>query len=161
MKKEYKKLDKVVVNLGLGRASAQPGFEDKLLPQYIEELNNIVGQKAQIRKATKSIAGFKLREGTVVGLRVTLRRNRMNEFLEKLSNIVLPRVRDFRGIKESAVDAGGSLNIGLKEHVVFPEVNTEIMKVNFGLEITIVPKVKNREEAMELYKAIGIPFKKN
>ena len=160
MIKDIAKLEKIVVNVGLGRASSLPNFSDKILPSIMEELSVIVGQKPETRAAKQSIAGFKLRAGTVVGLKVTLRKKRMHEFLQKLINAVLPRVRDFRGIKNEAVDSNGNLTIGLKEYVVFPEVNTEIAKANFGLEITFVPRERNRDKAMELYRSLGIPFNK-
>mgnify|MGYP001589661423 FL=1 len=152
-------LEKVVVNVGTGRFSALPNFEDKTLPELIKELSLITGQKPSARSATKSIAGFKLRAGTVVGLKITLRKKRMNEFIKKLLNIALPRVRDFRGIKRESVDANGNLTIGLKDHFIFPEIIPELSKVNFGMEITFVPKIQNKEKAVELYKELKIPFK--
>ena len=154
-------LEKVVVNVGTGRFSALPNFEDKTLPELVKELSIITGQKPSARPATKSIAGFKLRAGTVVGLKITLRKKRMNEFIKKLLNIALPRVRDFRGIKRESVDANGNLTIGLKDHFIFPEIIPELSKVNFGMEITFVPKIQNKEKAVELYKELRIPFKKS
>lgn len=156
----YKNLEKLVVNTGLGRLSSQPNFEDKLLPELVKEFSVIVGQKPAIRAAKKSIAGFKLRMGTVVGLKATLRKKRMEQFLKKLINVVLPRVRDFRGVKNTAIDQNGNLSIGLKDQLVFPEVSPETSRVNFGLEVTLVPKSKNKEKAVELYKELGIPFSK-
>ena len=156
----YKNLEKLVVNSGLGRLSSQPNFEDKMLPELVKEFSVIVGQKPAFRSAKKSIAGFKLRAGTVVGLKATLRKKRMEQFFKKLINVVLPRVRDFRGIKNSSIDQNGNLSIGLKEQLVFPEVSPETSKVNFGLEVTIVPKSKNKEKAVALYKELGIPFSK-
>ncbi len=156
----YKKLEKIVINVGTGRLSAQPNFSDKLLPELIKELSAITGQKPSTRPAKKSIAGFKLRTGTVVGLKTTLRKARMNEFLQKLINSALPRVRDFRGINPDAIDKGGSLTIGLKEHLVFPELNPENSKASFGMEITLVPKLREKEKAVELYNALKIPFAK-
>jgi large subunit ribosomal protein L5 len=156
------KLEKVVVNIGIGRLSGQPNFEDKILPEIIREFSVITGQRPSSRPAQKSIAGFKLRQGTVVGLMATLRGKRMNSMVSKIVNSALPRVRDFRGINTSAVDKNGNLNIGLKEHLVFPEVSPEQSKVNFGMQITLVPenKIKNKTEAIEFYKKIGVPFKK-
>jgi len=156
----YKKLEKIVINVGTGRLSAQPNFNDKLLPELTRELSIITGQKPAFRPAKKSIAGFKLRTGTVVGLKTTLRKARMNEFLQKLINSALPRVRDFRGINPNAIDESGNLTIGIKEHLVFPELNPETSKANFGMEITLVPKLREKEKAVELYKTIGIPFSK-
>ena len=120
----------------------------------------MTGQKPVRRPAKKSIAGFKMREGNIVGIMVTLRGVRAYSFLQKLIHTVLPRVRDFRGVSLTGVDTNGNLTIGIKEHIVFPEMSAELSKVNFGLEATIVPKVPGREEALELYKEIGIPFKK-
>jgi large subunit ribosomal protein L5 len=153
-------LEKIIINVGVGRMSGQPNFTDKLLPAAIEEISLITGQKPRICSAKKSIAGFKLRAGTPIGLKVTLRRQRMAEFLRKLINAVLPRVRDFRGIKPASVDASGNLTIGLKDHLVFPEISPDISKINFGMEITIVPKLRDKTKAVELYKTLGIPFKR-
>lgn len=153
------KLEKIVVNVGIGKLSQQPNFEDKILPEVIKELSLITGQKPFICRAKKSIAGFKVRAGQIVGLKVTLRRHRMEDFLSKLINIVLPRVRDFRGINLKSIDSKGNLTIGIKEHTVFPEINPETSKVDFGLEISIVSNAKNREEAIELFRRIGIPLK--
>jgi large subunit ribosomal protein L5 len=154
----YKNLEKVVINVGTGRLSSQPNFSDKLLPELVKELSAITGQKPSSRPAKKSIAGFKLRTGTVVGLKTTLRKTRMNEFLQKLINVALPRVRDFRGINPDAIDKDGNLTIGLKEHIVFPELSPETSKVNFGMEITLVPRLREKDKAVELYNALKIPF---
>ncbi|MBI3046614.1 MAG: 50S ribosomal protein L5 [Candidatus Harrisonbacteria bacterium] len=159
-KEKYKNLEKIVVNTGVGRLSSQPNFEEKILPEVIKEMSFLTGQKPAVRPAKISIAGFKLRSGTAVGLKTTLRKQRMEEFLKKVIRVVLPRVRDFRGLKKESVDKSGNLTIGLKEYLVFPEINSEVAKTNFGLEITIVPKLKKKEKAMELYKELGIPFKK-
>lgn len=156
----YKNLEKIVINVGVGRISGQPNFEEKILPEVIKELSAISGQKSAVRPASQSIAGFKLRAGTIIGLKTTLRRKRMNEFLKKLINVALPRVRDFRGLKIESVDPGGNLTIGLKEHLVFPEIIPETSKANFGLAVTLVPKIKIREKAVALYRELGIPFKK-
>jgi large subunit ribosomal protein L5 len=157
---EVPRIEKVVVNVGVGRLSQQPNFEEKILPEVIKELSAITGQKPAIAKATKSIAGFKVREGQIVGLKVTLRRRRMTDFLERLINIVLPRLRDFRGLNPKSVDSRGNFTVGLKEQAVFPEINAEISKVDFGLEISIVSNAKNKEEAVKLYRHIGLPLKK-
>jgi large subunit ribosomal protein L5 len=160
MENSYKKIEKIVINVGTGRLSSQPNFEEKVLPAVVEELASITGQKPSARSAKKSIAGFKLRMGTTVGLKTTLRKKRMSEFLKKLINTALPRVRDFRGVKATAIDSDGNLTIGLKEHLVFPEINPETSKTSFGLEITIVPKFRDKEKAVELYKELGMPFSK-
>lgn len=156
------KLDKVVVNVGVGRFSTQPNFEDKFVPEVVKELSSITGQKPSLRPAQKSISGFKLREGTVVGLKTTLRGRRMDSMVSKVVHVALPRVRDFRGISADAIDKNGNLNIGLKEHLVFPEIVPEHSKVNFGMQLTMVPKfpIKERSAAIEFYKKIGVPFKK-
>ncbi|KKR88867.1 MAG: 50S ribosomal protein L5 [Candidatus Wolfebacteria bacterium GW2011_GWA2_42_10] len=155
------RLEKIVVNIGIGRLSQQPNFEEKLLPEIIKDLTSITGQKPAPTPAKKSIAGFKIRKGQIVGLKITLRRRRMRDFLEKLINIVFPRVKDFRGIDLKSVDEKGNLTVGFKEHVVFPEINIETSKVDFGLEINIVSNAGTKEEAIELYKLLGIPFKKH
>lgn len=161
MKKDsYQNLEKIVVNVGVGRLSGQPHFADKVLPELMKELSLITGQKPAPRPAKISIAGFKLRTGTIVGLKVTLRGHRMKDFFEKLTSVVLPRVRDFRGIESGSIDSSGNLSFGIKEHVVFPEIVTDISKVNFGMEISIVPKARFKEKAkaVELYRELGIPF---
>ncbi len=156
----YTKIEKVVVNSGIGRLSQQAGFTDKLLPEIEREFSAITGQRGAVKSARISIAGFKIREGNIVGIMVTLRGKRMEYFMKKVINIVLPRVRDFRGVDPKAVDRSGNLTIGLKEHLVFPEVSPETSKVNFGLQITVVPKVQKLAPSLALYKELGVPFKK-
>ncbi len=160
-KNVYKNFEKVVVNAGLGKISQLPNFSDKVLPVIEKDLAGITGQKPSQRGAAKSISGFKLREGQIVGLKITLRHKRMQQFLEKVMRVVLPRVRDFRGLPNRNVDSHGNLNFGLKDSSVFPEMAQDATKVSFGLEITVVPKLnKNREKMVELYKEIGVPFSK-
>lgn len=154
------KLEKIVVNSGIGRLSQQPGFTDKVLPEIMSEFALITGQRPAPRTAKKSIAGFKLREGATIGLQATLRGKRMMAFLQKLNATALPRLRDFRGLNLTSVDRAGILSIGLREQVVFPEIMAEQSKVNFGMQITFVPKTKNRVEAIQLYRELGIPLKK-
>mgnify|MGYP001565454632 CR=1 FL=1 len=163
MKQEIvKKIEKIVVNTGIGKRASQPGFEDKILPDFIKELALITGQKPMTRPAKKSISSFKVREGMIVGLKATLRSKRMADIFEKIVKVVLPRGRDFRGLSDSNVDASGNLNFGIREHYVFPEINPDVSKADFGLEITIVPKsVKSREEAIKVYREMGIPLKKS
>jgi len=153
-------IEKIVINVGIGKWSQQPNFEEKVLPELIKEIGLITGQKPAITKAKKSISGFKVREDQPVGLKVTLRHRRMTDFLERLIRIVLPRLRDFRGINPKSIDPRGNLTIGLREQTVFPEINPEISKVDFGLEISIISNTKNREEAIELYRQLGLPLKK-
>jgi len=153
-------IEKIVVNAGIGRASGQPNFEKKVLPQILRDVAAICGQASQVRRSRKSIAGFKMREGQVVGLRATLRKAKMVDFFERLVKMVLPRVKDFQGIDLNAIDAKGSLNIGFKEQFVFPEINPEESLFTFSLGANIVPRVRQREKAVELYRALGVPLKK-
>jgi large subunit ribosomal protein L5 len=159
-KEKIGKIEKIVVNTGVGRMSQQSGFEDKVLPEIIKELSEITGQKPVVCRTKKSIAGFKVREGQIVGLKTTLRRRRMHDFLKRLINMVFPRLRDFRGISLKNVDGNGNLNIGLKEQFVFSEISQDSSKIDFGLEISIVSDVKEKEKAIEFYRSLGIPLKK-
>ena len=151
-------LDKIVVNAGVGRASTQPNFEDKTLPQIMKDMSAIAGQKPQVRRARKSIAAFKTREGQVVGVRITLRRQKMVDFFERLVRIVLPRVRDFNGLVPMIVDKGGVLNIGFREQFVFPEINPEEAPFTFPLGVNLVPRSKSRAKALEAYAKFGMPL---
>ncbi|MEK7640725.1 MAG: 50S ribosomal protein L5 [Patescibacteria group bacterium] len=161
MNTPIKQIEKVVVNTGVGKLSGQPNFGDKLLPAIIADFAAITGQKPSERPAKKSISSFKLRQGTIVGLKATLRRQRMESFLSKVMKVVLPRVRDFQGINPKNIDRAGNLTFGIKDHLVFPEVSPEASKTNFGMEITLVPKTpKTQEEAFKLYKELGVPFAK-
>ncbi len=153
-------LDKVVINVGVGRASQQASFEDKMLPQIVRDIGLIAGQKPQVRRAKKSIAGFKVRENQIIGLRVTLRGRSAVDFFERLTTIVLPRVRDFSGVDTTNVDAHGALNVGFREQLVFPEVNPEESTLLFSLGVNIVPKLRNRAVALTRYAELGIPFMK-
>ncbi|MEK7094220.1 MAG: 50S ribosomal protein L5 [Patescibacteria group bacterium] len=153
-------VEKIVVNSGVGRLSQQPSFEDKVLPVVMKDLAIISGQKGEIRKVTKSIAGFKIREGQIVGVRTTLRGEKMVDFFERLIRIVLPRVRDFNGIALTNIDKGGVLNVGLKEHLVFPEINPEDSTLIFPLQVTVVPRHKDREKALATFRSLGVPLKK-
>jgi large subunit ribosomal protein L5 len=152
-------LAKLVVNSGVGKLRNQAQFDDKILPEIEKELAMITGQKPAERKAKKSISTFKIREGEVVGLQVTLRKARMNDFLSKVVNVVLPRVKDFRGLELSNVDHDGNLNFGFREQMVFPEINPEKSHVAFGIQVTVVPKEKDREAAIALYRSLGVPLK--
>ena len=148
-------LQKVVVNVGLGRAVK----DEKFLEVALRDLGLITGQKPKITLAKKSIANFKTREGAPIGAMVTLRGKRMYDFISRLINIALPRTRDFRGIGAKSLDKNNNLTIGVKEHIVFPEVSGEEIKNIFGFEISLVIKAKNKDEAMALYKAMGFPIK--
>lgn len=150
------KLEKIVVNMGVGDAT----LNSKLLDVAVTELEKITGQKPVITKAKKSIAGFKLREGQAIGCKVTLRADTMYTFLEKLIKIVLPRVRDFRGISNKAFDGRGNYTLGIKEQTIFPEiVYDEVVKVR-GMDIVFVTTAETNEEALDLLKGFGLPFKK-
>ena len=154
-------LEKIVINVGVGRLSGLNNFSEKILPEIEKDLAAITGQKPAVCPAKKSISNFKLRAGTAVGLKITLRGKRMNQFLNKLNNVVFPRVRDFRGIDLKKIDRNGNLNVGLKEHSVFPEIKPDITNVNFGIEITMVLKnAAPKEEAIQLYRQLGVPLKK-
>ncbi len=153
-------LEKAVLDAGVGRLSQQPNFEEKTLPQIMRDIASITGQQPQIRRAKESIAGFKIREGQIVGLRVTLRGAKMVDFFERLITIVLPRVRDFSGLELSAVDQGGTLNVGVRDHLVFPEIKPEQSPVSFSLGASMVPKIKNHAKSMEAFRKLGVPLKK-
>ena len=148
-------LQKVVVNVGLGRALK----DEKFLEIALRDLGLITGQKLKVTLAKKSIANFKTREGVTIGAMVTLRGSRMHDFISRLINIALPRTRDFRGISAKSLDKNNNLTIGIKEHIVFSEVSGEEVKNIFGFEITLVVKAKNKTEAIALYKALGFPIK--
>lgn len=154
-------LEKIIVNAGVGRKSQEANFQNKELPQIMKDLSLITGQKPETRPARKSIAGFKIRQGQIVGLRVTLRRKRMVDFFHRLIKIVLPRVRDFHGLNLKSIDSKGALNIGFKEQFAFPEINAEESLITFSLGVNIIPKVKDRSEAIEIYRRLGVPLKKS
>jgi len=149
------RIEKVVISTGVGK------IDDKAKLALIEDrMAVITGQKASPRPAKKSIASFKIREGDIIGYQVTLRGARMRDFLDKLIHIALPRTRDFRGLKATAIDEMGNITLGLKEHTVFPETSDEELKNVFSLAITIVTTAKTSEEAEALLRHIGLPLKK-
>lgn len=150
------RLEKVVINMGIGDAKDNL----KLLDSAMEELAIITGQKAIVTKAKKSVAAFKLREGMKIGTKVTLRGNRMFEFLDRLFNIALPRVRDFRGVAAKSFDGRGNYALGIKEQLIFPEINYDKVDKIRGMDIIIVTTAKNDEEARELLTSLGMPFAK-
>ena len=153
---EVPKLDKIVINIGLGDVKENP----KSLENAIKDLAQITGQQPVITKARKSIAAFKLREGVNVGCKVTLRSDKMYDFAYKLFNVALPRVRDFRGISKNSFDGRGNYTLGIKEQLVFPEVEyDQVIKVR-GLDIVMVTTAKTNEEALSLLSAFGLPFRK-
>ncbi|MBM82832.1 MAG: 50S ribosomal protein L5 [Planctomycetaceae bacterium] len=149
------RLEKIVVSMGLGNAMQ----DRKLLEENMQHMANFTGQKAQVTRARKSIAGFKLREGMEIGCRVTLRGKRMFEFFDRLVSIALPRVRDFRGLNPKAFDGHGNYNMGLTEQTVFPEINPDRVKVIHGMNITFVTTAKTNEEGLVLLKEFGMPFR--
>ena len=149
------RIEKIVVNMGLGEAIQNV----KILDSAAEELEVITGQKSVITKAKKSIASFKLRQGMPIGCMVTLRRERMFEFLDRLMNIALPRVRDFKGVSGKGFDGRGNYSIGIKEHLIFPEINYDKVEKVKGLNISIVTSAETDEEGKALLKGLGMPFR--
>ena len=148
------RLSKITLNMGVGDAKV----EAKALDSAIEELTTIAGQRAQVRLARKSIAGFKLREGMPIGARVTLRGDRMWEFLDRLISIALPRIRDFRGLSPDSFDGRGNYSIGIREQIIFPEINYDDIQQVRGLDVTITTSAANDEHALALLRALGLPF---
>lgn len=150
------KLVKIVLNLGVGDAIAEP----KNLEMAVSELTAIAGQKPVVTKAKKSIANFKLREGMAIGCKVDLRGEKMYDFFDKLVNISLPRVRDFRGVSKTAFDGRGNYTLGVKEQIIFPEIQYDKVSKVRGMDVVIVTTAKSDEEARALLKALGMPFAK-
>lgn len=149
------KLQKIVLNMGVGKA-----LQDKnRMEQAVEQLTMIAGQKAQITKAKVAVSGFRLRQGNEIGCRVTLRGKRMFEFLDRLLNVALPRIRDFRGVNPKSFDGNGNYSMGVTEQLIFPEIEPD--KVNFtqGMDITIVTSTRNDDEAREMLRLFGMPFR--
>ena len=150
------RVEKVVINMGVGEAVANP----KVLDAAVQDLTNIAGQKPVVTRAKKSIAGFKVRQGMPIGVKVTLRGDRMYHFLDKLFNIALPRVRDFRGVSTKAFDGRGNYTLGVKEQLIFPEIEYDKIDKVRGMDIVIVTTAKTDEEARELLAQLGMPFAK-
>ena len=150
------RLVKIVINMAVGQATQDP----KLLEMAMKELAKITGQQPIIRRAKKSISNFKLRAGMAIGCKVTLRRERMYEFLDRLINAATPRIRDFRGLSDKSFDGRGNYTLGIREHVIFPEINVDEVERIFGMDITIVTTAKTDEEAYELLRLFGMPFRK-
>ena len=150
------KVEKVVVNMGMGEAIQNA----KILDTAVEELATITGQKPVVTKAKKSIASFKLREGQNIGTMVTLRGDKMYEFLDRLINIALPRVRDFRGVAAKSFDGRGNYTLGIRDHLIFPEIDAGKVDKSKGMNITIVTSAKNDEQARFLLRELGMPFNK-
>ena len=150
------RISKIVINMGVGQAVQDP----KILEEAVKDLETITGQKASIRIAKKAISNFKLREGMKIGAKVTLRRERMYEFLDRFLTIALPRVRDFRGVSDKSFDGRGNYTLGIKEQIIFPEINTDKVTRVLGMDITFVTTAKSDKEAYELLSAFGMPFRK-
>ena len=155
-KMEVPRLEKIVINMGVGEASV----DSKFIDAAVKDLELIAGQKPVVTKARKSIAGFKIREGQTIGAKVTLRGENMYTFMEKLIKIALPRVRDFRGVSKTAFDGKGNYTLGVKEQIIFPEIEyDQILKLR-GMDIVFVTTAKTNEEAFELLSGFGMPFRK-
>ncbi|MTI80748.1 MAG: 50S ribosomal protein L5 [Firmicutes bacterium] len=153
---EAPKLEKITINMGLGEAAQN----SKVIDSAVEDLMTITGQRPVVTKAKKSIAGFKLREGMPIGAKVTLRGSKMWEFIDRLISISLPRVRDFRGVSATAFDGRGNYTLGIKEQLIFPEIEYDQVDKVRGMDINFVTTAKTDEEARELLKLLGMPFKK-
>jgi large subunit ribosomal protein L5 len=151
---EVPRLEKISVNVGLGSATQDP----KILEGAAKELEQIVGQKVVITRAKKSISNFKLRQGVPIGCRVTLRKTRMYEFFDRFVNVAVPRIRDFRGFSEKSFDGHGNFTVGIKEQIIFPEIDVDKVTRITGMDITFVTTAETDEEAYELLKALGMPF---
>ena len=152
---EVPKIEKIVVNIGVGEATT----DSKKINSAIEDLTQITGQKPMVTQAKKSIAGFKLRKGLNIGCKVTLRKNRMYEFLDRLIYIALPRVRDFKGLSKKSFDGNGNYSIGIKEQIIFPEINYDKIDKIRGMDISIVTNTYKEDHAYELLKGFNLPFK--
>jgi large subunit ribosomal protein L5 len=152
---EIPKLEKICVSMGIGAAIQNP----KLLDNAVAELTLLAGQRATITRAKKSVAAFKVRTGMAIGCRVTLRRDRMYEFFNRLVNIALPRIRDFRGISTSSFDGRGNYSLGLEEQVIFPEIDYDKVSEIRGMNVTIVTSAESDEEAREFLRLMGMPFR--
>lgn len=153
---EVPKIEKICINMGLGEATANP----KIIDQALVELAQITGQKPKICRARKSIAGFKLRKGVPIGVAVTLRKKRMYDFLTRLIHVALPRVKDFKGLSRSGFDGRGNYTFGITDHTIFPEVDLSKVEKIKGMSITIVTTAETDEEAYELLKELGMPFRR-
>jgi len=149
-------LKKVIIGVGAGEAKENP----KIIDMIAKDLMIITGQKPVVTTAKKAISGFKIRQGEKIGLKTTLRGKKMYDFLERLVRISLPRIRDFRGLKTKGFDKNGNYNLGIKEHIVFPEIKFDKVQKNFGLQVTIVSSAKNANEGYELLSRLGFPFEK-
>lgn len=150
------RLEKICINIGVGQAAAEP----KLLETAMQELGQITGQKPQIRKSKKAISNFKLREGQAIGCRVTLRRKAMYEFFDRFVSLAVPRIRDFRGLNDTSFDGRGNYTCGIREQIIFPEIDIDKVPRISGMDITFVTSASTDEEAYVLLSELGMPFKK-
>jgi large subunit ribosomal protein L5 len=150
------RLDKISVNVSVGAATQDP----KILDTVVKDIESVVGQKPVITKAKKSVSNFKLREGMKIGCKVTLRKARMYEFLDRLINVAIPRIRDFRGVSDKSFDGRGNYTLGIKEQLIFPEINIDNVSRIFGMDVTFVTTAETDNEALELLRAFGMPFVK-
>ncbi|TSC53038.1 MAG: 50S ribosomal protein L5 [Parcubacteria group bacterium LiPW_39] len=147
---------KVTINSGLGKYRQ----DQKVIEEIVDNITALAGQRAVFTQAKKAISSFKTREGQIIGVKVTLRGQRMHDFLDRLISLALPRARDFRGLGAKTVDANGNLNLGIREQIIFPEISHEQVKTIFGLEISVTTNAKLKEEGLELFKLLGFPIKK-
>ncbi|MCH7948870.1 MAG: 50S ribosomal protein L5 [Candidatus Dadabacteria bacterium] len=154
------KIEKIVINMGLGKLT-DAGKDNKVMDEAVDELVRITGQKPVVRKAKNSIAGFKLREGVPIGCSITLRSIRMYEFLDRLISLAIPQIRDFRGVSSKAFDGRGNYTLGLRDQVIFPEIDYSKVQTIKGMNVTIVTTANTDEEARGLLEEFGIPFVKN
>jgi len=152
---EAPRLKKIVINVGAGEGAHDP----KLIEVIVQEIGHITGQRPVVTKAKKSISNFKIREGDPVGCRVTLRGRKMYEFMDRLVNVALPRIRDFRGVSPTAFDGRGNYTLGLKEQIIFPEIEYDKAEKIYGMDITLVIDCKTKEESQEFLKLLGMPFR--
>ena len=151
------RLQKIVINMGVGKA-----LQDKnRMEQAVEQLSNIAGQRAQVTKAKVAVSSFKLRQGNEIGCRVTLRGRRMYEFLDRLINVALPRIRDFRGVNSKSFDGNGNYSMGVSEQMIFPEIEPDKVTFTQGMDITLVTSTRSDDEARELLRAFGMPFRES
>ena len=150
------RLEKISINVGVGQATQDP----KLLDAVVKDIETIVGQKAVTTKSKKAISNFKLREGLPIGVRVTLRKHRMYEFMDRFINVAVPRIRDFRGFSDKSFDGHGNYTVGIKEHIIFPEIDVDKVTKVFGMDVSFVTTARTDQEAYELLKSFGMPFVK-
>ena len=154
------KLEKIVVNMGLGRIS-EAGRQSRVIEDAVSELAAITGQRPVVTKARRSVAGFKLREGQPIGCMVTLRGEKMYEFFDRLVNLALPRVRDFKGLSPGAFDGSGNYTVGIREHLIFPEIDYSKVQHNKGMNVSVITTSRTDGEAQELLRCLGVPFANN